>query len=210
MILCYPGLQAKFIFDEYCLNDSMDPAEEDSVTPQRQRTGKRKTFPVRYIYLILIVTIVVLLLYIFLNPFFVDLEGQAAPDFSIKDIDGNEFTLSENQGKVVVLDIMALSCSACKEEMKHLRAIFGSYTMNELAIVTISIDSKDSAREIDAYRTQYGDNWTFARDTDGVANKYKVSYIPTIVIIDKEGIIRYWGAGELSASKLSEEIDELL
>jgi peroxiredoxin len=140
----------------------------------------------------------------------VDLEGQAAPDFSLNDIDGNEFTLSENQGKVVILDIMTLSCSACKLQMKHLRAIFSRYTQDELAIVTISIDTKDSADEIDAYRTRYGDNWTFARDTDGVANKYKVSYIPTIVIIDKEGVIRYWGAGEISAPRLSEEIDKWL
>jgi peroxiredoxin len=188
----------------------MEPAEEGDDTPPKQGMGKRRTYPVRYIYLIVIITIVVLLLYIFLNPLFVDLEGQDAPDFSVKDIDGNEFTLSENQGKVVVLDIMTLSCSACKLEMKHLRAIFSRYSQNELAIITISIDNKDSAGEIDEYRARYGDNWTFARDTDGVANKYKVSYIPTIVIIDKEGVIRYWGAGELSAPRLSEEIDKLL
>ena len=188
----------------------MQPADAGDDAPPNQRMGKKKSFPYHYMYLILIVTIVILLMFIFLNPFFVDLEGQAAPDFSVNDIDGNEFTLSENQGKVVVLDIMTLSCSACKLQMKHLQAIFSRYTQDELAIVTISIDSKDSAGEIDSYRSQYGDNWTFARDTDGVANKYKVSYIPTIVIIDKEGVIRYWGAGEISAPRLSKEIDKWL
>lgn len=188
----------------------MQPADESDIALRNHRPPEKKTLPFRFIYLIIIVTIIILLIFIFLNPLFVDLEGQAAPDFSVKDIDGNEFKLSENQGKVVVLDIMTLSCSACKLEMKHLRAIFSRYSQDELSIVTISIDSKDSAGEIDSYRSQYGDNWTFARDTDGVANKYKVSYIPTIVIIDKEGVIRYWGAGEISAPKLSQEIDKLL
>ena len=188
----------------------MQPADESDTALHNQRFTKKKTFPVRYIYLIIIVTIIVLLIYIFLNPLFVDLEGRAAPDFSVKDIDGNEFTLSENQGKVVVLDIMTISCPACIDEMEHLRAIFSRYSQDEMAIVTISIDTSDSAGALDTFRSQHGDNWTFARDTDGVANKYKVSYIPTIVIIDKEGIIRYWGAGEISAPRLSQEIEKWL
>jgi peroxiredoxin len=188
----------------------MEPADERDITLHNQNIIKKKAIPFRYIYLIIIVIILVLLIYILLNPLFVDLEGQAAPDFSVKDIDGNEFTLSENQGKVVVLDIMTISCPACIDEMEHLRAISSRYSQDELAIISISIDTSDSAGALNTFRSKHGGNWTFARDTDGVANKYKVSYIPTIVIIDKEGIIRYWGAGVVSAPRLSQEIDRLL
>jgi len=188
----------------------MEPSDEGDNSLPDKKSDKKKMFPYRYVYLIIIVVIFILLIYIFLSPLFVDLEGQPAPDFSVNDIDGNEFTLSEQQGKVVVLDIMTLSCPACIEEMEHLRAISTRYSQDELAIVTISIDSKDSKDAIDNFRTKHGANWTFVTDTDGVANKYKVSYIPTIVVIDKEGVIRYWGAGEISAPRLSSEIDKWL
>ena len=49
-----------------------------------------------------------------------------------------------------------------------------------------------------------------ARDTDDVADKYKVRYIPTIVIIDKDGNIRYYETGIQSEEKLSEEVDILI
>ena len=65
---------------------------------------------------------------------------------------------------------------------------------------------KDPIQEVDEGESSP----EYHKDRDGVANKYKVSYIPTIVIIDKEGIIRLWGAGEMSASRLSSEIDKLL
>ncbi|MEE9151074.1 MAG: hypothetical protein V3U20_04480, partial [Thermoplasmata archaeon] len=72
------------------------------------------------------------------------------------------------------------------------------------------IDRSDSKGDLTSFKSQYGGNWTFAMDTDDVANKYKVSYIPTMVVIDRNGIIRYWGVGELSEQRLSQEIDELI
>ena len=94
--------------------------------------------------------------------------------------------------------------------MEHLQRINERYSPNELMIVTIDIDSGDSKSELLAFKDKYGGNWTFARDTDDVATKYKVSYIPTIVLIDRNGIIRYYGTGEISESKLVKEIDKLL
>ena len=128
----------------------------------------------------------------------------------VKDVDGNDFSLSENKGKVIVLDIMTISCPACVDEMKHLRSIQDRYAGDDFIMISISIDRDDSNSELMSFSSKHQANWTFARDTDRIANKYRVSYIPTIVIIDKEGVIRYWGAGELSAPRLSEEIDKLL
>jgi peroxiredoxin len=188
----------------------MEPIDGGEDTPTSRKPEEKRKLPRRYIYIILFAVVIVLLAYIFLSPLFVNMVGETAPDFSVTDIDGNEFNLSENRDKVVVLDLMALFCPVCTDEMKHLRTIFSRYSTDELVLVTISIDGKDSIDELNTFRTQYGDNWTFARDTDGVKNKYKVRVIPTIVIIDKEGIIRFWEKGEISASRLSSEIDKWL
>lgn len=162
-------------------------------------------------YLIIIVIIfIVVLAYILISPLFTNLVGQKAQDFTLTGIDGEEFKLSENFGKVLILDIMTTTCPACISEMEHLRGIYQGYSSEDVMIITIDIDRSDSNSDLVAFRSDYGENWTFARDTDDVENKYRVSYIPTIVIIDRNGIIRYWGAGELSEQKLSEEIDKLI
>lgn len=46
--------------------------------------------------------------------------GQKAPDFSTKLIDGNDFKLSDNLGKVIILQFTASWCSVCIKEMPHL------------------------------------------------------------------------------------------
>lgn len=181
-----------------------DPVEQDKKFPKARRWLKGN-----YMILIFIILIVALIL-ILLSSLFTNLVGQKAPDFSLTSIDGEEFKLSDNFGKVIVLDIMRTTCPACIEEMEHLRGIYNRYSTEDVMIITIDIESSDSNGDLMVFKSQHGDNWTFARDIDGVANKYKVSYIPTMVIIDRNGIIRYWGAGELSEHRLSQEIDELI
>jgi peroxiredoxin len=145
-----------------------------------------------------------------INPLFNNLVGEEAPDFSVTGTDGEKFTLSENYGKVIVLDLMSTTCPACISEMKHLKELYQRYSPEDVSIVTIDIQKSDSNSELRTFKTEYGDNWTFARDTDDVANKYNVNYTPTTVIIDKEGIIRYYGTGALSEQKLVEEIEKLV
>jgi peroxiredoxin len=183
--------------------------ENDPIEQDKKPSKAKQWLKGNYMVIIFIILIMVLIL-ILLSPLFTNLVGQKAPDFSLTSIDGEEFKLSDNFGKVIVLDIMRITCPACIEEMEHLRGIYNRYSPEDVMIITIDIESSDSNGDLMVFKSQHGDNWTFARDTDGVANKYRVSYIPTMVIIDRNGIIRYWGAGELSEHRLSQEIDELI
>lgn len=162
-----------------------------------------------YIPLISIIVIVILA-YILINPLVTNLVGEKAPDFTITGTEGEKISLSQNNGKVIVLDMMSTTCPACISEVKILKEIYFRYSQDEILIVSIDVDRSDSNSDLQAFKAEYGDNWTFARDTDDVANKYKVKYTPTTVIIDKDGIISYYRTGELSVVKLSQEIEKLL
>lgn len=175
----------------------------------KRQIKTRSLFKKRYSILILIV-IILIFIYLLTGPLFKSLVGQKAPDFTLTSVEGEKFTLSDNFGKVIVLDIMTTSCPACISEMKHLKGIYNSYSPQDVMIITIDIQRGDSRGDLLAFKSNHGVNWTFAMDTDNVANKYRVNYIPTIVIIDRNGIIRYHNAGELSERRLSEEIDKLL
>jgi peroxiredoxin len=184
----------------------VDPEQKN---PQNGPRNWLKWFKDYYIPLIAIVVIVILA-FILINPLFSNLVGERAPDFSVTGTEGEKFTLSDNKGKVIVLDLMSTTCPACIEEMKHLRRIYQRYSPEEVMIITIDLDRGDSNSDLRDFKTEYGDNWTFARDTADVANKYKVNYTPTTVIIDKDGIIRFYGIGENSEQKLVQEIEKVL
>jgi peroxiredoxin len=182
-----------------------EPGQEQEEKPKKAHNW----FFENYVPLIFIVVIVVLA-FVLINPIFNNLVGEKAPNFSVTGTEGEKFTLSENSGKVIVLDMMSTTCSACINEMKHLNEIFTRYSPDEVIIVSIDVQRSDSNNDLRSFKTEYGNNWTFARDTDDVANKYKVKYTPTTVIIDKDGIIRYHTTGVVSVTKLSHEIEMLL
>jgi len=184
--------------------------DENNLETEDKKYPKKKEFFKKEYSIIIVIIIVVVLAYILLSPMFKNLVGQRAPDFTLTSLEGEKLTLSDNFGKVIVLDIMTTTCPACISEMKHLRGIYQRYSPEDVMIITIDIDKGDSNTDLIAFKSRYGDNWTFARDADDVANKYKVNYIPTMVLIDRNGIIRYHDAGELSEGRLSEKIDKLL
>ena len=183
--------------------------EQEEKKPQNGMKGWFVWFKNNYIPLIAIVVIVILA-FILINPLFSNLVGEKAPDFTVTGTEGEKFTLSENSGKVIVLDLMSTTCPACISEMKHLRGVYQRYSAEEVMIVTIDLDRSDSNSDLREFKEEHGDNWTFARDTADVANKYEVNYTPTTVIIDKEGIIRFYGIGENYEQRLVEKIEKLI
>ena len=133
-----------------------------------------------------------------------------APDFTITDLDGNKVTLSTFRGKVVVLDLMATWCPPCKEEMKHLNEIHDKYDSARVVIMSIGIDTSESEKQLSDFKNEFGGDWIFAMDTNNIGDKYTVSNIPTMVIVDKDGQISLRDEGVIKSDKLSEEIDKVL
>ena len=135
--------------------------------------------------------------------------GDQAPDFTLIDIDGNEFSLSDYRGKVVILDFMAVWCIPCVSEMSHLKEINISYGGGEVIIMSIDVDPYESDDAIRGFKEDYGGDWIFASGpSPGI--DYGIEYIPTLYIIDQQGIITYKNVGVTSSSTLSSEIDKLL
>ena len=139
-------------------------------------------------------------------------EGVLAPDFSLTDVEGNSFRLSDFRGKVVVLDFMATWCGGCRAEIPHLGDIWEKEDYRDsLVLVSIDIDPGESVETLRSFAQdfQYA-TWIWARDTVNLAQAYEVVYIPKIVIIDMDGYVRFTHDGLTGASVLISEIDELL
>ncbi len=141
--------------------------------------------------------------------------GQTAPNFQLTDIDGNQFNLEDYRGNIVILDFMAIRCPPCVQEMGELKEIRQNYYSKGVKIISIDVDDEDTVEQLSQFKSYYDCPWTFAAGGDRVGATYNVwveggTGVPTLYIIDKQGIITFRHEGFTGYSTLSSEIDKLL
>lgn len=123
-------------------------------------------------------------------------EGDAAPDFTADLADGTTFTLSEQQGKVILLNFWATWCGPCVREMPAFEKMHGEY---EEDVVILAVNCMEDTEIVDAFLKENGYTFPIAYDTDGSINmRYPTQGIPYTLVIDAEGIIQniYVGAAD--------------
>jgi cytochrome c-type biogenesis protein len=129
-----------------------------------------------------------------------------APDFTLTDIDGNTFNLTDFQGKVVLLDMMSIPCESCKIVEKDLKNIYPEYE-DDVIFISIDILADDTDEMLQDYRESHDIDWIIARDTDEVILKYNSQAIPKVVIINKDGFATFENQGLTNKDTLRNELD---
>lgn len=116
--------------------------------------------------------------------------GTMAPDFKMKTIDGKTFKLSQLKGKTIVLDFWASWCPDCRKDAPEVVRMYKEYAPQGVEFVGVSMDT-----DIAAWKKaceQYGITYTQVselkkfKETD-IAKAYGVKWIPSMVVIDKDG-----------------------
>lgn len=133
--------------------------------------------------------------------------GEKAPGFSIQKIDGERINLSDYRGKVVILDFMATYCPPCRKEVQHLRDIRTEYSEEQVEIISIAVDSRESESMLAEFKRKYQVSWPLALSPN-TAMRYKISTIPTLYMLDGEGVIFFKQVGLVSSSDLSDKIEK--
>jgi peroxiredoxin len=115
-----------------------------------------------------------------------------AADWTLKDLDGNDVTLSSFKGKKVLVSFGATWCPSCVEEVDDLKAFYEKYQDKDVKL--ISIDLQESANKVSNFVKKHDIKYTVLLDSDRkVASQYNVYGIPTVLLIDENGIINYHG-----------------
>ena len=114
-----------------------------------------------------------------------------APDFSLADINGKRFDLSDFKGKYVYMDIWATWCGPCKVQIPFMKELEKQYHDAPIYFVSVSLDKLEDKPiwEKMVRENQMSGVQLFAGREDNFGFDYKIEYIPTFIILDKEGNI---------------------
>ena len=125
-----------------------------------------------------------------------------APDFTLKTIQGDLFKLSENKGKVILLNFWGTWCGPCRREIPDFNKLINKYQKDGLEIVAITLkrSSYETERSIADFVNDWDMNYTILTDIENYETQIVTAYfgqaigqpitgIPTTLIIDREGYI---------------------
>jgi thiol-disulfide isomerase/thioredoxin len=115
-------------------------------------------------------------------------------DFTSALLDGGTFTLSEQKGKVVLVDFWNTGCGPCIKEFPNLRKLYKMYQGKGLEIISISLD--ESREKLDRFLEKEPLPWKHIFSGKGwgdeIARMYEVHSNPYLFLVDRKGIMRYF------------------
>ncbi len=141
------------------------------------------------------------------------LVGKAAPDFALKTVDGQDIKLSDQKGKVVVLDFWVTWCPPCRKSLPHVQSVSQDKALAAKNVVVCAVNERESADDVSKFLQDNHYTFKVALDSSGSAgNDYKVTGIPTTVIIGADGVIKnvFIGFGDDSAKQIDDAIQQVV
>ena len=119
-----------------------------------------------------------------------------APGFSLTDMDGEQHTLDDYRGKVIMLNLWATWCPPCRREIPSMESIFQD--LKDKGFVVLAVNQFETPDHVFAYMGQLSVYPTFPvlfdRDSQ-VSELYGVKGLPTTLLINKQGQVAYRALG---------------
>ena len=116
-------------------------------------------------------------------------EGENAPNFTLKNLDGKEISLNQFRGKHVLINFWATWCGPCKIEMPSLEALYERFKDKNFVLLAISNDMF-GANIVKPFVKAHNINFPVLLDQRlKVSNAFGVVSLPTTFMIDPQGKI---------------------
>lgn len=136
-------------------------------------------------------------------------ESGPAPDFTLQLFDGGTFRLSEQRGKVVVINFWASWCQPCKDEAPDLERTWRRY--RDKGVIFVGVNWSDTEAKARAYLKEFDITYPNGPDLGRrIGQKYRIQGVPETFFVDRQGNVRRVVIRPLTEAELVAEIERLL
>lgn len=136
-------------------------------------------------------------------------EGDNAPNFTLKSIDGTSTSLSDYKGRIVVLNFFGVWCPWCVKEMPGFVKLYDEY--KDKGVQLVVVDVGDSSPQVSNYLKSNGFTiMPLMDESNEVSGRYQISGYPTTYIIDKDGVTRKINRGYMDENTLKSLLDSMI
>lgn len=137
--------------------------------------------------------------------------GSLAPDFQLTTLDGENISLTDLQGKNVLINYWATWCPPCLNELTALENIQSKFEGQDFVVVTINGIEQDNLGDVQATVQEYGITYPVLLDENETFwDAYRILFLPTSIYINEQGVIRFIKFGEQSETEFTDMIEQLL
>jgi peroxiredoxin len=120
--------------------------------------------------------------------------ARGAPDFTLPTLGGPNLRLQEQRGRVVLVNFWATWCGPCRVEMPHLNRLYDKYRDAGFVLLAVNID--EDPKTAANLAAKLGMRFPVLLDTDKkVSRLYDLSAMPSTMLIDRDGRVRYTHRG---------------
>lgn len=118
--------------------------------------------------------------------------GQMAPNFELEKASGGKISFKDLEGSPAVMVFWTAWCPVCKEEAPKINKLAAEFENKGVTVVGVNIGDSDA--RISEGIESFGIKYTVAKDTNmKVSKSYKVFGTPTVIFLDKKGVVQYFG-----------------
>jgi len=119
--------------------------------------------------------------------------GQPLIAFKGTDLKGEMYDLQQIIGtKPIMLIFWASWCPTCKSEVPKINKLAEKYQQRGMEFVAVNVGFNDTVERAQAFAQQTGMTYRAYFDGSGtIAEKYRLQGVPTVIIADRQGIIRF-------------------
>ena len=123
-----------------------------------------------------------------------------APDFTLKQLKGSNLKLIELTGSVVLINFWASWCGPCREEMPLLNALHKKY--EPLGFTVLGVNVEEQVANAEGFLDKFPVDFPILLDNKNQVSKlYEVIAMPTTVVVDRDGNMRYLHQGYQSGDE---------
>jgi thiol-disulfide isomerase/thioredoxin len=127
--------------------------------------------------------------------------GDLAPEFAGTTPDGQEITLSDQRGKVVLVNVFASWCGPCRVEAPHLVEVYNNLDREKFEFIGLNLQERSA--EVEFFRDEFFIDFPLVLNEGGdLTNIYSPIGLPTTWFIDQDGVVRFVFSGPMTQEVL--------